>query len=75
MPSSPMPSSPMFVPAVLAPTPVAAPPTAVSQAPRRQSAAFKAAVELEIGGVPIKIGHGADAEMIVVVIQAVRAGQ
>ena len=75
MPISPMPRSPFFVPAVLAPTPVAAPPTAVSQAPRRQSAAFKAAVELEIGGVPIKIGHGADAKMIVAVIQAVRAGQ
>ncbi|MHB9879021.1 IS66-like element accessory protein TnpA [Pacificimonas sp. ICDLI1SI03] len=62
----------MFVPAVLdlAVSPVAAPP----QHPRRQARrSSKAAIELEMDGVTMKIARGADPDTISAVIAALRA--
>ena len=64
---------PMFVPAVIdhAPAPgLASPPVKPSKARRRGKAA--AAVELEIDGVAVKIGRGADATLIAAVIDALK---
>jgi transposase len=64
------PDAPAFVPAVIEPSvPVPVP----VRRPRRRRRAKGAAVELEIDGVAVKIGHGADAGMIAAVIEALRA--
>lgn len=60
-----------FVPAVIEPSVVADP--APKRRPRRRRRAMGAAVELEIDGVAVKIGHGADAGTIAAVIEALRA--
>ena len=68
------PPEPMFVPAVidqaLEPAPASLPVKA-SKARRRGKAA--AAVELEIDGVAVKIGRGADATLIAAVIEALKS--
>jgi transposase len=63
---------PMFVPAVIGPAPEPAPalPVKASKVRRRGKAA--AAVELEIDGVAVKIGRGADATLIAAVIDALK---
>ena len=66
------PSAPAFVPAVIDPLPVnePAPP---ARRPRKRRRTKAGAVELEIDGVAVKIGHGADAGTISAVIEALRA--
>lgn len=65
----PAPEAPMFVPALIAePTP---PPKAVASSRRRRRRAA-AAVELEIDGVAVRIGHGTDRETIAAVIAALK---
>ena len=66
----PEPDATMFVPAVIEPNafPVPAP---VRRARRRHRLAA-AAVELEIDGVAVRIGRGADAGVIAAVIEALR---
>jgi transposase len=65
-------STPSFVPAVIDPIPVPAPPTARHV---RGGHRGKAAVELEIDGVFVKIGRRANAKVITAVIAALRAPQ
>lgn len=67
------PDAPQFVPAVIEPGAVADSPP-VRRARRRRRTAG-AAVELEIDGVAVKIGRGADAGMIAAVIEALRAAR
>jgi transposase len=71
-PRSLAPPEPMFVPAVIdqAPEPAPEPPVKASKVRRRGKAA--AAVELEIDGVAVKIGRGADATLIGAVIDALK---
>ena len=64
--------SPSFVPAVIGPLPVVEPAALEKRArPRRRS--YASAIELEIDGVAVKIGRGADAGVITAVIEALRA--
>lgn len=61
----------LFVPAVVAPSPEVAP------KPRRrrgQAQASTAAIELEIGGVTVRVGRGAEARTVAAVIRALKAG-
>ena len=60
-----------FVPAVVEPGTM--PDPAPMRRARRRRRAKGAAVELEIDGVAVKIGHGADACTIAAVIEALRA--
>ena len=60
-----------FVPAVIEPSAVSDPAPTRRLRRRRRTAA--AAVELEIDGVAVKIGRGADAGVISAVIEALRA--
>ena len=60
-----------FVPAVVERSVVADPST--KRRPRRRRRLAGAAIELEIDGVAVKIGHGADAGIIAAVIEALRA--
>lgn len=63
--------APAFVPAI-----IEEPPTielAPAKRPRKQARAKGSAVELEIDGVAVKIGRGADAGIIAAVIEALRA--
>ena len=60
-----------FVPAVIEPGTIPEPVPA--RRTRRRRRAKGAAVELEIDGVAVKIGHGADAGTIAAVIEALRA--
>ena len=64
--------SPAFVPAVIAPDDAPEPDPRRS---RRRRRAGSAAIELEIGGALIRIGHGADADMISAVITALRGSR
>lgn len=63
--------SPEFVRAVIAPSPSDAAPEASPRRRRRPSRG--AAVELEMDGVAVRIGHGADADLVTAVLQALRA--
>ncbi len=66
---------PPFVPAVIEPVPVAAAeelPSRVKRRRVRRSRMTAAAVELEIDGVSVKIAHGADAQVIAAVIDALK---
>lgn len=65
---------PMFVPAVIEPTvsPICAAPPHPHRRARRSS---RAAVELEIDGVAVKIARGADARVIAAVIDALKAAR
>ena len=65
------PGAPSFVPAVVEPS-VAAD-TVAKRRPRRRRRATEAAGELEIDGVAVKIGRGADASVIAAVIEALKA--
>jgi transposase len=60
-----------FVPAVIEPS--AVPDPAPTRRPRRRRRTAAAAVELEIDGVAVQIGRGADAGVISAVIEALRA--
>jgi transposase len=64
--------SPAFVPAVIAPDDAPEPDPRRS---RRRRRAEPAPIELEIGGALIRIGHGADADMISAVITALRGSR
>ncbi|WP_234782558.1 IS66-like element accessory protein TnpA [Sphingopyxis macrogoltabida] len=71
VPPSAEPEAPAFVPAVIEPSTMPEP--APARRARRQRRAKGAAIELEIDGVSVKIGHDADAGMITAVIDALRA--
>lgn len=60
-----------FVPAVIEPS--AVPDPAPTRRPRRRRRTAGTAVELEIDGVAVKIGRGADAGVIAAVIEALKA--
>jgi transposase len=64
------PRAPSFVPAVV--EPAADAPPAVKR-PRRRRRTSASAIELEIDGVAVKIGSGADASIITAVIEALKA--
>lgn len=66
--------APAFVPAVIAPedTPEPAPDPVRS---RRRRRAEPAAIELQIGGAPVRIGSSADADTITAVITALRTSR
>jgi transposase len=66
------PPRPSFVPAVVDPLP-ASDVTPASRRRRKRRRLNAGAVELEIDGVSVTIGRGADAEVIGVVIEALRA--
>lgn len=65
------PSAPSFVPAVIDLSP-ADEPVPVARRPRKRRSK-DSAVELEIDGVAVKIGSGADAGVIAAVIEALKA--
>lgn len=60
----------LFVPAVVAPSPEMAP----RRRRRRQIQASPAAIELEIDGVTVRVGRGAEARTVAAVIRALKAG-
>ena len=64
--------SPAFVPAFIAPDDAPEPDPRRS---RRRRRAGSAAIELEIGGALVRIGSGADADMISAVITALRGSR
>ena len=67
-------TSPSFVPAIIeaAPPPSRDQPTAPKRHRTRRSRTTGTAVELEIDGVAVKIAQGADAKVIVAVIDALK---
>jgi transposase len=64
-------AGPVFVPAVIEPTPAAVTPVRSAWRRPRQPRA-DGMVELEIDGVAVKVGRGADADVIAAVIDALR---
>lgn len=66
------PMAPSFVPAVIDPLPASDPAPAIRHS-RKRRRSNASAVELEIDGVAVKIGHGADAGVIAAVIEALKA--
>ena len=74
--SEPTPASPMFVPAVVG---TSSPPSEPRRS-RRRARKFAKAVDspgmiaMEIDGVAVRVGRGADAETVAAVIRALRAG-
>lgn len=71
LPTAPV-QAPSFVPVLIEPLPMNQPTSGAKRSrPRRRSKA--SAVELEIDGVAVKIGRGADAGVIAAVIDALRA--
>lgn len=69
--ASPEPEAFAFVPALIAPSSVSDP--ALPRRTRRRRRAKDAAVELVIDGVAVKIGRGADTDVITAVINALKA--
>jgi transposase len=65
------PDAATFVPAVLEPS--AMPASIPVRRTRKRRRSKASAIELEIDGVAVKIGHGADAGVITAVIEALRA--
>ena len=65
------PEVPSFVPAIVEANATAD--SAPKRRPRRRRRSTGAAVELEIDGVAVKIGRGADASVIAAVIEALKA--
>ena len=59
----------LFVPAIVEPSPEAAP-----KPRRRQPQASPAAIALEVGGVTVRVGRGAEARTVAAVIRALKAG-
>ena len=66
--------TPMFVPAVLEEQEPSPPVVASKRASRRRSARA-GAIEVEVAGALVRIGSGADADMITAVITALRASR
>jgi transposase len=65
---------PMFVPAVVEAGPSAAPAMPAGKAERkRRGGSADAMIEIEIAGTVIRVGRGADAEMVAAVIAALKA--
>jgi transposase len=66
-------TAPLFVPAVMESAPGSSLPR--SQSGRTRKGGWSAGlIEVEIGGVTVRIGRGADAKTIVAVIRALKAG-
>ena len=61
----------LFVPAVVDPSPEVAP---KSRRHARHAPASPAAIELEIDGVTVRVGRGAEARTVAAVIRALKAG-
>ena len=68
--------TPMFVPAVVAVTSPAAVPTGARPRakPTRSPGRGAGLIELEIDGVSVRVGRGADAKTVAAVIRALKAG-
>ena len=64
-------AAPMFVPAVLEEQ-EPSPPTVASKPASQRRSSRASAIELEIGGALVRIGHGADPDTISAVITALR---
>jgi transposase len=62
---------PLFVPAVVAPPEPAA--TRPAQPRRRKAARLAGVIELEIDGIAMRVGRGADAKTVAAVIRALKA--
>lgn len=62
-------TAPAFVPAVVDPLPASGPPPAVRHSAMRHRPQASA-IELEIDGVAVRIGRGADVDVIAAVIEA-----
>jgi transposase len=71
-PAAEMPA-PLFVPAVLSTPMPAAPEQLPEPKPARKSARPRGIIELEIEGVPLRVGRGADAKTVAAVIRALKA--
>ena len=74
--SEPTPEPPMFVPAVVG---TSSPPSEPRRSRRRARKVAQAVdspgmIEMEIDGVAVRVGRGADAETVAAVIRALRAG-
>ena len=69
------PGSPRFVPAVVEEAKVAPAPVRRQRRPRRASRSVDATglIEVEIGGVTVRVGRGAEAKTVTAVIQALKA--
>lgn len=69
------PGSPRFVPAVVEQAKPAPKPVRKPRRPRRASRSGDAAglIEVEIGGVTVRVGRGAEAKTVAAVIQALKA--
>ena len=71
-PAAEMPT-PLFVPAVLSTPMPAAPEQRPEPKPARKSPRSRGIIELEIEGVPLRVGRGADAKTVAAVIRALKA--
>jgi transposase len=64
---------PLFIPAVLSTPMPAAPEQPPVAKPARKSPRSRGIIELEIEGVPLRVGRGADAKTVAAVIRALKA--
>lgn len=65
---------PLFVPAVIDTPPPEHPPRRRGGRRSRKADQVRAMIELEIDGVAVRVGRGADAETVAAVIRALKAG-
>jgi transposase len=63
-----------FVPAILDVTPSSPPIRRQRRMPRRQVEPGAGMIEVEINGVTVRVGHGADARIVTAVLRALKAG-
>jgi transposase len=63
-----------FVPAILDVTPSSPPIRRQRRMPRRQVEPGAGMIEVEINGVRVRVGHGADARIVTAVLRALKAG-
>jgi transposase len=65
--------SPAFVPAMLTAPPLEPAPTRPAQPRKRKTARDAGMIELEIAGIAMRVGRGADARTVAAVIRALKA--
>ncbi|MBZ9859086.1 IS66-like element accessory protein TnpA [Mesorhizobium sp. CA12] len=65
--------SPAFVPAVVTAPPPGSAPTRPAQPQKRKTARDAGVIELEIDGIAMRVGRGADAKTVAAVIRALKA--
>ncbi|MBN9067226.1 MAG: transposase [Rhizobiales bacterium] len=64
---------PLFVPAVVTAAPTEAAPTRPARPRKRKTAGNAGVIELEIDGIAMRVGRGADAKTVAAVIRALKA--